>query len=164
MTIDSDTLIRSVKKSRVLVLLLTKKALTRPWVLLEIYTALQAHIPIVPVGQNGVRLGVHTTSDYLKDLASNVFKQDVMNSTWGEDAWGTDDDAMSSGSGPTESKAWNELVATARTTSPEALKAMPPEDAAVHVSTPTGDPLTLEDIQATLSDPEAGLSRYKTQP
>ena len=163
MTIDSDTLIRSVKKSRVLVLLLTKQALTRPWVLLEIYTALDSQIPIVPVGQNGVRLGGRT-SPFVKDLASNVFKQDVMKSTWGEDAWGTGDDAMSSGSGPTESKAWNELVAATKTTSPEALKAMPPEKAAVHVSTPTGGPLTLEDIQATLSDPEAGLSRYKTQP
>ena len=163
MTIDSDTLIRSVKKSRVLVLLLTEKALTRPWVLLEIYTALDSQIPIVPVGQNGVRLG-GTTSHYMKDLASNVFNQGVMDSTWGEPAWGTGDDAVSPGSGPTESKAWNELEAATKATSPEALKAMPPEEAAVHVSTPTGGPLTLEDIQATLSDPEAGLSRYKTQP
>ena len=49
MTIDSDTLIRSVKKSRVLVLLLTKKALTRPWVLLEVYTASDHVSPVFQV-------------------------------------------------------------------------------------------------------------------
>ena len=36
--ITTDNLIKSVKKTRVFVLVLTPKALTRPWVLLEIYT------------------------------------------------------------------------------------------------------------------------------
>ena len=85
--ITTDNLIKSVKKTRVFVLVLTPKALTRPWVLLEIYTALDSGIPIVPVGVDGLRLG-SKTSNYLSGLATNVFDARYMRDKWGVSAWG----------------------------------------------------------------------------
>ena len=85
--ITTDNLIKSVKKTRVFVLVLTPKALTRPWVLLEIYAALDSAIPIVPVGVDGLRLG-SKTSNYLSGLATNVFDAAYMRDKWGVGAWG----------------------------------------------------------------------------
>ena len=85
--ITTDNLIKSVKLTRVFVLVLTPKALTRPWVLLEIYTALDSAIPIVPVGVDGLRLG-SKTSNYLSGLATNVFDARYMRDKWSVDAWG----------------------------------------------------------------------------
>mmetsp|Transcript_43695 Transcript_43695/g.106826 ORF Transcript_43695/g.106826 Transcript_43695/m.106826 type:complete len:375 (+) Transcript_43695:139-1263(+) len=59
MFLDSDNLkdlrvlIANVKKSKTLVLIQTQKVLSRPWCLIELYTALQHHIPIVPVCVEG---------------------------------------------------------------------------------------------------------------
>ena len=165
--IDCDSLIRSVKMSRVFVLLLTKRALTRPWVLLEIYTALDCGIPIVPIEVTkrgrGVRLGADTSA-YLGGLARSVFVQEDMQSKWGVDAWGTGRDAEGpDGAGPTQSKAWNEITLAAKTASPEKLASMDKQAAASFISTPSGKPLTLEDVQAKLSNPDGGLTTFKSQ-
>jgi hypothetical protein len=167
--IDCDTLIRSVKMSRVFVLVMTKQTLTRPWVLLEVYTALDCGIPIVPVEVTrrgrGVQLGTRHTSAYLEGLARNVFMQELMQSTWGEDAWGTGSDADGpAGNCRTPSKAWNEVVMAAKIASREELDSMDKEAAANFISTPSGGPLTLEDVQAKLSNPDGGLTTFKSQP
>ena len=47
--IDLESLIKAVRSTDVLVLLLTKDVMTRPWCLVEIYTALTHGVPIVPV-------------------------------------------------------------------------------------------------------------------
>ena len=44
---DLRLLLEHVRDSEVLVLLQTKSVLTRPWVILELYTAITSHVPIV---------------------------------------------------------------------------------------------------------------------
>ena len=48
-TIDSESLIRMVRGTEVLVLLLSAEVMHRPWILVEIHTALSHGVPIVPV-------------------------------------------------------------------------------------------------------------------
>jgi hypothetical protein len=47
--IDAKTIVSAVKRTKCFVLILTKTVLERPWCLVEIYAAISAGVPIVPV-------------------------------------------------------------------------------------------------------------------
>eukprot|EP01047_Picozoa_sp_COSAG01_P100968 COSAG01_NODE_30752_length_610_cov_0.835616_2_plen_112_part_00 len=82
--ISAAELIRNVKRSRVLVLLLTKEALTRPWVLLEIYTAIDSQIPILPIAVDedpGSCIG--NVTGLLQDMEQKLFDNEYMRRVWG---------------------------------------------------------------------------------
>ena len=140
--INADTLVESVKSSKVFVLLLTKSLLSRPWCLVEIYTALNAGIPVVPVllkvpnkPRNEYSFG--TAAGMLGgDLESFLFDERKMQEAWGEGAW--------SGFEITD------MISRVQTATAEELQEMDPARAIQTVATPTGGPLTLEDIQREL--------------
>ena len=87
--ITTQTLVEAVENSKVLVLLLTKQVLTRPWCLLEIHCAIENGVPIVPV------LIVHQSdtysyggaAHYLKNLTVKAFDEDYMREQFGVSAW-----------------------------------------------------------------------------
>eukprot|EP01051_Picozoa_sp_SAG22_P010657 SAG22_NODE_970_length_6231_cov_2.345890_2_plen_571_part_00 len=92
--INTGTLVKAVKESKVCVLLLTKELLTRSWCLLEIFTALDNKVPIVPVlivNQKDT-YSYEAAAEYLNDLENKVTDSEFMQDTfkvnaWGEDAW-----------------------------------------------------------------------------
>ena len=63
-----EILTRGVARSDCLLLLQTKSVLTRPWCLLEIFTAVQHHIPIVPVAVGGAGYEFEAAKVFLQDL------------------------------------------------------------------------------------------------
>ena len=139
--ITPERLVEAVKKSKVFVLLLTKSVLTRPWCLLEVYAALDADIPIVPIKVIGLyernEYSYSKNADYLANLATNVFDQNYMQRTFGADAWATD--------------AWEPINACIRLDEAKRLKETSShgelEGKARYLSTPHGEGLTLEDVQ-----------------
>lgn len=88
-------LIEAVKHSKVFVLLLTKEVLTRTWCLLEIYTALDHGIPIVPVlvqRQNAVnQYSYRSAASFLQDLERAAFNEAYMRKHFDVPAWGKRD-------------------------------------------------------------------------
>lgn len=61
-----------VASSDMLVLVLTERVLTRPWVLLEAYEAVRRRIPLVPVFIEGAGYDYGRAAEYLKDLETNL--------------------------------------------------------------------------------------------
>lgn len=152
----------SVKKSKVFVLLLTKRVLTRPWCLLEIYAALDADIPIVPIKVIGLyerdQYSYGKNAGYLANLATNVFDQEYMQQTFGIDAWAPDvwvpiescstikpDEAqeLQKSSSLGEEAGQDQDVAAA---AGEALSRLQRT-----ISTPHGQGLTLQDVQELIA-------------
>ena len=76
--LDSDDLqhlshlLDQVRASDTVVVLLTKNVLSRPWCLLEIYTAIQAHIPIITVQVRGQVDWNADVIGFLSDLESSL--------------------------------------------------------------------------------------------
>ena len=67
-------------------LLLTKPVLTRPWCLIEVYTALGCQIPIVPVLLTGMADGDYKHSAAAKlinGLSSLLYDSEYMLREWG---------------------------------------------------------------------------------
>ena len=120
-------------------------------------------IPIVPIGVDGQKLG-GKTAKYLGGLATHVFDAAYMHETWDQAAWGAGHDAEDPSAGPTPSKSWNEVQSTTKTTTREALDAIEPAEALSYVTTPTGAPLTLSDVQAKLASAQGGLGNFKSHP
>ena len=56
------------------------------------------------------------------------------------------------------------MQSTTKTTTREALDAMEPAEALSYVTTPTGAPLTLNDVQAKLASAQGGLGNFKSHP
>ena len=56
---DLRSLLEHVKATEALILLQSNKVLTRPWVLLEAYTAIQNEVPIVAFNVKGRGYGKH---------------------------------------------------------------------------------------------------------
>jgi hypothetical protein len=138
--ISADKLVESVKMSRVLVLLLTKSLLTRPWCLVEIYTALVSNIPIVPVllklsNKPGDEYCFTKARRMLEDLQNFLCDEQKMQNTWGQPAW--------SGSEIDDCRV--------QTTTAQELRLMDPIKVSHTVVTPAGGLLTLADIQRELS-------------
>lgn len=66
-----------IKRSRALVLLQTKNVLSRPFVLLEVYTAITLGLPIVPVviteeGHPGAGYDFERSKEFLRNLADEI--------------------------------------------------------------------------------------------
>ena len=91
--ITPETLQSAVKSSKVFILLLTNEVLTRPWCLLEIYTALENKIPVIPVRIERQRLNYSYSgaADFLSNLVGNVRDEELMHNEFGVGAWGPDD-------------------------------------------------------------------------
>ena len=68
---DLSQLTKHVRDSEVLVLVQTKSVLTRPWVLIELVTAVRAGIPIVGVSLDG-RKDAEYSHDAARDLLLNL--------------------------------------------------------------------------------------------
>ena len=84
--INEDTLVSNVKRTRVFVLLLTKPVLTRPWCLIEVYTALGCQIPIVPILLTGMADGDYRHSAAAKlinGLSTLLYDSEYMLKHWG---------------------------------------------------------------------------------
>ena len=84
--INEDTLVSNVKRTRVFVLLLTKPVLTRPWCLIEVYTALGCQIPIVPILLTGMSDGDYRHSAAAKlinSLSTLLYDTEYMLKHWG---------------------------------------------------------------------------------
>ena len=92
--ITTAEIVKGVKSSKVFVMLLTKTVLTRPWVLLEVYTALNAGIPVIPVKvfrQNPEDdYSFSTAQDFLSNLETNVYDETYMQANFGVPAWKAD--------------------------------------------------------------------------
>ena len=88
-TITTESLVAAVKQSKVFVLLLTRELLTRPWCVLEVYTALENDIPIVPVKierqRNNYSYGI--AAEFLSNLEAYVYDKDYMKRTFDVPAW-----------------------------------------------------------------------------
>jgi len=71
--VSIDTIISDgVVNSEMLVLILTERVLTRPWVLLEVYEAVRRKIPLVPVFIEGAGYDYGRAAEFLKDLETNL--------------------------------------------------------------------------------------------
>jgi len=92
--ITTAEIVKGVQSSKVFVMLLTKTVLTRPWVLLEVYTALNAGIPVIPVKvfrQNPEDdYSFSTAQDFLSNLETNVYDETYMQANFGVPAWKAD--------------------------------------------------------------------------
>ncbi len=79
--IDSDdlkdlrSLLDSVKKSHKIVVILTKKYLTRPWCLAELYAALENNIPIVPLNVIGGGYDFNEAKQFMETLTAESLNQ-----------------------------------------------------------------------------------------
>ena len=63
---DLRNLLQHVRETQVLVLLLSKRVLTRPWVIVELYTAITSGVPIVALNvQNANPYSYSDAIDYL---------------------------------------------------------------------------------------------------
>ena len=73
-TTDSDDLkdlrmlLEHVRNTRVLVVVLSKEVLLRPWCLLELYTAINANVPIVAVDVEGRGYDYAEAAEYLRPV------------------------------------------------------------------------------------------------
>ena len=140
--INAETLVSEVKRSKVFVLLLTRSLLTRPWCLVEIFIALQAGKPFVPIvvkvpNKPNTEYSFGMASSFLSKLTTRLFDQRYMERTWGENAWKPD--------------GWEvEALASVKTVSPEQYNVMSPVEQLRVVKTPEGEKLTLAHIQRRL--------------
>jgi hypothetical protein len=145
-----------VKTSKVFVLLLTKSVLTRPWCLVEIYTALSSNIPIVPVL---LKVPNNPKDEYsfsaaalmLADLEDFVSDEERMQAHWGEPRW--------------SASRWEaDAIATVRTATAQQVREMSSREMSSTVATPTGGALTLAEIQALLSAELGGKKAEQYNP
>eukprot|EP01052_Picozoa_sp_SAG31_P024709 SAG31_NODE_2120_length_6405_cov_3.062639_5_plen_976_part_00 len=143
--ISAEGLVSNVKKSKVFVLILTRSVLTRPWCLVEIYTALAHGIPFVPVlikdpNRPHFEYSFGKAAQMLRDLENVLLKEETCQEMWGESAWThAEIDAIGS-------------VKTATHEELEQWKNDPTRDAerSITVATPKGGRLTLQVIQDCL--------------
>lgn len=70
---DLRELLRIVARSDVFLLLQTTNVLTRPWCLLEIFTAIKNHVPIVPISIKGGFPYSHSDASVLLSAADSTF-------------------------------------------------------------------------------------------
>eukprot|EP01047_Picozoa_sp_COSAG01_P071077 COSAG01_NODE_10939_length_2043_cov_2.770576_1_plen_385_part_00 len=102
--INAGALIQAVKKSETFVLLLTKEVLTRPWCVLEIYTALDSNVPIVPVlvcqREQSDTYSYREAANLLNNL-DQLFDEKYMREKWGVDPWRRDIDWQGVGAAAT---------------------------------------------------------------
>jgi hypothetical protein len=68
---DLSTLKENVKDSQVLVLLLTKGVFTRPWCLMEIKTAIENNVPVVPIIMAGKEYDFEKSALFLKTMTGS---------------------------------------------------------------------------------------------
>jgi ABC-type branched-subunit amino acid transport system substrate-binding protein/ABC-type proline/glycine betaine transport system substrate-binding protein len=156
MDAQADSLVKRVKNSRVLVLLLTRSVLTRPNNLVEIYCALKSRCPIVPVavwqGHNNrhpILRRSEYTKEHLHNLHHKLYDEQFMKDTWGQPTW---------------SDAEENTLAGFKTATEEEIQGMTEQEAAIHIPTPDGSSLTLEIISAELKvkefQPETSAALY----
>ena len=74
---DLRELLRIVARSDVFLLLQTTNVLTRPWCLLEIFTAIKNHVPIVPISIKGGFPYSHSDASALLSAADSTFAAEL---------------------------------------------------------------------------------------
>ena len=152
--IDAATMVREVKRTRCFVLLLTRQVLTRPWCLLEIYTAIAEKIPVVPVllkhqdPSDDYSFG--HAADFLSDLPANVLDSGVMRASWGVPAWGASD--------------WSSVEESVRTSDAEGMEVLDDDERRSSVVTPGGASLSLGVVQDTISKDLQASRAYPYEP
>ena len=72
-----DGILRSLARSEVLLLILTKSVLERPWVLIEIYEAVTRRLPVICVHVKGAGYDYTAGSAYLADLEAELGRRDA---------------------------------------------------------------------------------------
>ena len=149
--ITTAEIVKGVQSSKVFVMLLTKTVLTRPWVLLEVYTALNAGIPVIPVKvfrQNPEDdYSFSTAQDFLSNLETNVYDETYMQANFGVPAWKAD--------------AWSPIQTTLtatrvqiemmRSNSSKDIEHPDSHRLTRTISTENGKPLTLRNVQELCS-------------
>jgi ABC-type branched-subunit amino acid transport system substrate-binding protein len=131
--LTTQAMVDAVTQSKVMVLILTRQLLTRTFCLLEIYTAIENDVPIVPVQivrqreQDTYSYGA--AADFLKNLTVKAFDKEYMSDNFGVAAWSR--------------YAWDEIQSSCHTKN--------------------GEPLTLQRVQEVLSVnlPTLAAEEYK---
>jgi ABC-type branched-subunit amino acid transport system substrate-binding protein len=161
--ITTMELVQAIKRSKVFVLLLTKSVLTRPWCLLEVYTALDAGIPIVPVKvfrqDPDAEYDFANNASFLSNLENNVYNESYMQTTFGVPAWQSDqwdpiEATFTASRAEIDQMAEYVAKASGDRLHPDAIKL------SRTISTQDGEKLTLRNVQKLLS---AELPSYKSE-
>jgi ABC-type branched-subunit amino acid transport system substrate-binding protein len=122
--IDATTIVSAVKRTRCFVLILTGTVLERPFCLVEIYVAISAGIPIVPIVLIKQNKEEQYQFESVKGHLEGLAKNPKMKSSWEQYGLNNKD--------------------SIKTATRAEIKSMAPEEALETFETPDGGPLTLQ--------------------